>query len=76
MGTEYKIAEDVYLAESSCEVRFILVKEGDIKDECSKWMSAQDLKEAILEQIFVLSYISEEPEEVLKRFNVDYGDEE
>lgn len=39
----------------------------------SQRLTAQELRNAIIRQIEVLSYISDDPEEVLKRFNVNYG---
>lgn len=68
MSTEYKISSDVSLVESSCKVVFFI---GD--NLYSKELDAKELRKAIIKQIEVLSYISDKDIEVLKRFNVEYG---
>ena len=75
MGTYYEIAEGVALAEMSCKVTFLLENETNPGSQCYD-MTAQELRAAIIRQIEVLSYISEDPYEVLKRFNVNYGQKE
>lgn len=79
MGTDYRIANNVELLESSCEVEFAVQGQHVQKLDdgsvivYSKSLDAAQLRDAIIRQIEVLSYISDDPEEVLKRFNVNYG---
>lgn len=73
MSTEYPItpSHDVELQERSCMVSFFIeTTRGTL---ASTEMDACGLRNSIIRQIEVLSYISEDPEEVLKRFNVQYG---
>ena len=75
MGTAYKITEDLWLNEMSCEVS-LSIGDGDNNLAVSKHLNAQQLQAAIIRQIEVLSYISEEPDLVMRRFNVKYGEQE
>ena len=75
MGTEYKVADNVELYEMSCKVQFA-IEFGPANNATivvSPYLTAEQLRAAIIKQIEVLSYISEDPEAVLERFNVDYG---
>ena len=87
MSTEYVLDEGdgkgskygarFAVEESSCEVTFSLSEgDGEPVDATSRRFTAQELRQIIIRQIEVLSYISEDPEEVLARFNVDYGQQE
>lgn len=72
MSNEFQITKDVALLEQSCLLQFAI----DLPD-CSilsKEFTPEQLRIAIIKQIEVLSYFSDDPEEVLKRFNVKYGD--
>lgn len=79
VGTEYRISDNIDLLESSCEVQMAVTgTETQLLDDgttvvYSQRLSAGEMRKAIIRQIEVLSYISDDPEEVLKRFNVDYG---
>lgn len=72
MSTEYNIAPGVTVTESSCRLSFAV--------ECgSGFLSAPDMDEAttklaIIKLVEALSYISDDPDAVLSRFNVEYGD--
>jgi hypothetical protein len=68
MNTEHQVAEGVFLAERSSDVQFFM------GTAWSKPLTAKQLRTAIIKQIEVLSYISEDSGEVLERFNVKYGD--
>jgi hypothetical protein len=70
MGTEYEIAPDVELHESSCNVCFAIDNHDGYMT--SRYISAKELEQTIINQVRVLSYISDDPEAVLRRFNVDY----
>jgi hypothetical protein len=75
MSTEYKITEDISAHESSsCISLGIDMGDGSGMSEFSTYMNEVEFRMAIIKQIEVLSYISDDPEEVLKRFNVDYGE--
>lgn len=80
MSTEYPlvVAPDrngsLFLIESSCSVEFnISFPSSGVELVNSLPLSADQLRAAIIKQIEVLSYISDDPEEVLRRFNVNYG---
>lgn len=79
MGTDYRITDKIELLEGSCQVQFCIETHNvQLLDDgasiaYSQYMTSAQLREAIIRQIEVLSYISDDPEEVLKRFNVDYG---
>lgn len=73
MSTEYPITptRDVSLCEQSTKVSFTVdTPRGSLT---SSEMNADGLRETIIRQIEILSYISDDPNEVLKRFNVEYG---
>lgn len=72
MGTDYQITDHLYLCEGSRTVAFCLEMTTGM-GKYSRRYSADELRTAIIKQIEVLSYISDDPEEVLKRFNCDYG---
>ena len=76
MSTTYRISEDIDAEESSGRVCVGVVKETRYDGEFtySSYMDSTALRTAIIKMIEVLSYISDDPEEVLRRFNVDYGD--
>lgn len=79
MGTDYRIIDKVELLEGSCQVQFsvethnVQLLDDGASIAYSQPLTAEQLRTAIIRQIEVLSYISDDPEEVLKRFNVDYG---
>lgn len=75
MSTTHKITEDLELDEASCKVSFVLSYELDGCLYSNNELDAAGLRKAIIRQIEVLSYISDDPEEVLRRFNVNYGDQ-
>lgn len=72
MGNEYKLTEDVSLIENSCRFQYLIGYSGAFAD--SKEITARQLRLSIIRQIQALSYFVKDPDEVLKRFNVDYGD--
>jgi len=75
MSTEYKITEDISAHESSsCISLGIDMGDGSGMCEFSTYMDEAAFRKAIIKQIEALSYISEDPEATLKRFNVDYGE--
>ena len=73
MSTEYKITDRLFLLEASSKVNFI-IDNLPLEIASTKEITAVQLRLAIIKQIEVLSYISEDANEVLKRFNVSYGD--
>ena len=72
MSTEYNITRGLVLTEHSSDVQYTIDAWDHIAT--SDMLDAEDLRLAIINQIEVLSYISENADEVLKRFNVNYGD--
>ena len=75
MSTEYKITEDISAHESSsCISLGIDMGDGSGMSEFSAYMNEVEFRMAIIKQIVALSYISEDPEATMKRFNVDYGE--
>ena len=76
MSTEYEIVKGVSLYEASCKVWFLMGYDLPGMGLESEALDATTLRKAIIKQIEVLSYISDDPEEVMKRFNVNYRQEE
>jgi hypothetical protein len=76
MSTKYVLTNDISIVENSCHIQFLL----DDDELCMPYMSSplgpETLRKIIVEQIKILSYIVDDPDEVLKRFNVDYLDKE
>jgi hypothetical protein len=73
MSTDYKLAADLFATESSTNVAIGIDNyEGYM---VSQYMDEHQLRAAIVKLVEVLSYVSDDPEEVLRRFNVNYGDE-
>lgn len=76
MSTSYRLLDKMLLEEQSSKVRFNLEAGNNlgymqiVTDE----LSAKELRTVIIKQIEVLSYISEDANEVLSRFNISYGD--
>ena len=85
MSTDYTVHRDsegveLVLLEQSGKVTYMLCGASWLDNEpvilFAEELDEKDLRAAIIRQIEVLSYISADPEEVLKRFNVDYGDKQ
>lgn len=79
MSNSYRLAKDLELDEMSCEFQFCVEgtsDSGDVTGAYTKNLTVAELRTAIIKQIEVLSYFSDDPEEVLKRFNVNYGETE
>lgn len=76
MSTEYEIHPGVYLGEHSCKVDLYgsVTRDGYAVDLAAD-ITDEDLRKMIVKMVHVLSYISDDPEEVLKRFNVGYEDQ-
>lgn len=73
MSTAHELAPGLDIVEQSCKVSFG-VEVGDGYYRYCNALTADEFRLAIIKQIEVLSYISDDPEEVLRRFNVDYGE--
>ena len=76
MSTSYTITKKIEAHESSCEISIGVENRDSGYYIYSPDMSYEEFRLAIIKQIEVLSYISDDPEATLKRFNVDYGDTE
>ena len=73
MSTEYELAPNL----SACEASSLITIGVDNPVGESMWtprMDEHQLRTAIIKLVEVLSYVSDDPEEALARFNVSYGD--
>ena len=75
MSTSYDITKHLTAHESSTRITFSLY-DGTETTDSGEELDALALRKAIVKLVHVLSYISDDPEEALSRFNVDYGDKE
>lgn len=74
MSTEYELAPGVTVTERSGRLSMSV-------EMVNGYLAAPEMDEAttrlaIIKLVEALSYISEDPDEVLARFNVKYGDKE
>ena len=76
MSTEYQLAPGLSAVESSMVIE-IFVEDPRHPDceviHCPR-MDEHQLRTAIIKLVEVLSYVSDDPDEALARFNVSYGD--
>lgn len=84
MSTDYAIVKEgegpnecqLELSESSSKVAFYLETNMEGITHRTKYLTESELRASIIKQIQVLSYISEDPQATLDRFNVEYGQTE
>ncbi len=73
MSTEYQLAPNLSAHESSGFITIAVdTPVGDFLE--TPRMDERQLRTAIIKLVEVLSYVSDDPEEALARFNVSYGD--
>jgi hypothetical protein len=75
VSTSYQITKELTAHESSTRITLSLETGSAFLDSYEE-LDALALRKAIVKLVHVLSYISDDPEEALSRFNVDYGDKE
>ena len=76
MSTEYQLAPGLFAVESSMMIEIFVEDPRHPNREvthCPR-MDEHQLRTAIIKLVEVLSYVSDDPEEALARFNVSYGD--
>lgn len=76
MSTEYQLARGLSAYEQSGRVEIYVedpLSPERLVDFCPA-MDEHQLRAAIINLVKVLSYVSEDPDEALTRFNVKYGD--
>lgn len=74
MSNSYPIAPGVEIGEQSCRLWFCVERSDGEEYLCSEEFNEETLRKAIVAQIKVLSYYSDDSDEVLQRFNVNYQD--
>ena len=72
MSTEYTLSDVLSILESSDTVTYWM--DNGSEQIFAGPFTENEFKSLIIRQIEILSYISSDPDEVLKRFNVKYGD--
>lgn len=72
MSTEYNIAPGVTVTERSSRLNLGIEREDGYL--AAPAMDEITARLAIIKLVEALSYISKDPDEVLARFNVNYGD--
>ena len=76
MSTEYQLAPGLFAVESSSMIEIYVEDPRHPYCEvthCPR-MDERQLRTAIIKLVEVLSYVSDDPDEALARFNVNYGD--
>ena len=76
MSTEYVLARGLTAYEQSGMVEIYVedpLSPERTVDFCPR-MDEHQLRTAIIKLVEVLSYVSDDPEEAMRRFNVQYGD--
>lgn len=77
MSTEYELGHGVTAVESSSRISIGVVVEEGIHHHFYKFSESMDehqLRALIVKLIHSCSYISEDPSDILARFNVTYQD--
>lgn len=75
MSTEYELGSDYMAHESGSRLSIGPIENKGSTDEfhsLGESMDEDDLRKLIVKLIHCCSYIAEDPEEILKRFNVKY----
>ncbi|MEG1121242.1 MAG: hypothetical protein RSE62_03465 [Citrobacter sp.] len=76
MSNEYPIGHNVSVGEQSLLLDFMIDTPCTGFPTTSLAFTVEEFRTAIIKQIEALSYFSDNPEEVLRRFNVNYGQTE